>query len=655
MEIHTKKSEKDTKIFLWILFTLLILISGLYFFYKIDKIKHETFTQTAKQIKNQFQEEVNLKYGGTGALTYVISQDPKIIDALVHKDNSRLNYQDTIKNIERYGTYKNLWIQITDKDGYSFYRSWTSNVGDHAASARVDIADMIKRPRPMQTISAGRFDLTFKTMVPLYNGKEFIGMIELISKFNSIAKIFKDSKIEPIFTLHEDYTKHFIKPFSELFIGNNYVANLNASKTLMQEIEQEGLKSFFSIKEYKIFKNYFVVLYEIRDLQDKDMGYFLFFKDLEDIDYSLLDDFKINFLIVIVLLMIILTLSIFYFNNKKFLEKLRDEVEKQTNKIKKQKEYLSSILDIYDKHVIFSKTDLKGIITHASEAFCRISGYTKEELIGKNHNIVRAEDTPSELFEHLWEDLKQQKNVTVTEIKNRKKDGTYYWVEAEFEPYYDEKGNHIGYSAVRNDITVNKEIELIQKEIIFTMGTIGESRSKETGNHVKRVALYSELLARYSGLDEEEVSLIAQASPMHDIGKVAISDNILKKPDKLNTEEFSTMKKHAQIGYEMFKNSNRPLLQTAAIISYTHHEKWDGTGYPRNLKGEEIHIYGRITAIADVFDALGSDRCYKKAWKDEDIFKLLKDEKGKHFDPKLIDLFFENIDKFKEIRDKYKD
>ena len=187
------------------------------------------------------------------------------------------------------------------------------------------------------------------------------------------------------------------------------------------------------------------------------------------------------------------------------------------------------------------------------------------------------------------------------------------------------------------------------------MGTIGESRSKETGNHVKRVALYSELLARYSGLDEEEVSLIAQASPMHDIGKVAISDNILKKPDKLNTEEFSTMKKHAQIGYEMFKNSNRPLLQTAAIISYTHHEKWDGTGYPRNLKGEEIHIYGRITAIADVFDALGSDRCYKKAWKDEDIFKLLKDEKGKHFDPKLIDLFFENIDKFKEIRDKYKD
>ena len=655
MEIHTKKSEKDTKIFLWILFTLLILISGLYFFYKIDKIKHETFTQTAKQIKNQFQEEVNLKYGGTGALTYVISQDPKIIDALVHKDNSRLNYQDTIKNIERYGTYKNLWIQITDKDGYSFYRSWTSNVGDHAASARVDIADMIKRPRPMQTISAGRFDLTFKTMVPLYNGKEFIGMIELISKFNSIAKIFKDSKIEPIFTLHEDYTKHFIKPFSELFIGNNYVANLNASKTLMQEIEKEGLKSFLSIKEYKIFKNYFVVLYEIRDLQDKDMGYFLFFKDLEDIDYSLLDDFKINFLIVIVLLMIILTLSIFYFNNKKFLEKLRDEVEKQTNKIKKQKEYLSSILDIYDKHVIFSKTDLKGIITHASEAFCRISGYTKEELIGKNHNIVRAEDTPSELFEHLWEDLKQQKNVTVTEIKNRKKDGTYYWVEAEFEPYYDEKGNHIGYSAVRNDITVNKEIELIQKEIIFTMGTIGESRSKETGNHVKRVALYSELLARYSGLDEEEVSLIAQASPMHDIGKVAISDNILKKTDKLNTEEFSTMKKHAQIGYEMFKNSNRPLLQTAAIISYTHHEKWDGTGYPRNLKGEEIHIYGRITAIADVFDALGSDRCYKKAWKDEDIFKLLKDEKGKHFDPKLIDLFFENIDKFKEIRDKYKD
>ena len=124
---------------------------------------------------------------------------------------------------------------------------------------------------------------------------------------------------------------------------------------------------------------------------------------------------------------------------------------------------------------------------------------------------------------------------------------------------------------------------------------------------------------------------------------------------ELTDDEWKIMRKHCVIGYNILKNSKREILKAAAIVAMTHHEKWDGNGYPRNLKGEDIHIYGRITAIADVFDALGSDRCYKKAWEDEAIFKFLEDEKGKHFDPKLIDLFFENIDKFKEIRNRYKD
>ena len=115
------------------------------------------------------------------------------------------------------------------------------------------------------------------------------------------------------------------------------------------------------------------------------------------------------------------------------------------------------------------------------------------------------------------------------------------------------------------------------------------------------------------------------------------------------------MKSHANIGYEIFKDSDKPLLKTAAIIAYEHHEKYDGSGYPRGLKADEIHINGRITAVADVFDALGSDRVYKKAWPDERIFKLFKEERGEHFDPKLIDLFFENVDKFLVVRDEFKD
>jgi response regulator RpfG family c-di-GMP phosphodiesterase len=200
-----------------------------------------------------------------------------------------------------------------------------------------------------------------------------------------------------------------------------------------------------------------------------------------------------------------------------------------------------------------------------------------------------------------------------------------------------------------------KELEKIQKEFIFSMGAIGESRSRETGNHVKRVAEYSKLLALLAGVNEEEAELLRLASPMHDIGKVAITDTILNKPSRLTTDEFNTMKEHTTFGYKMFEEYDQPIFKTAAIVAHEHHEKYDGTGYPQGLKGEEIHIYGRITAIADVFDALGSDRVYKKAWKLEKILDLMKYESGKHFDPKLVTLFLDNLDKFLEIKEKYKD
>ncbi len=200
-----------------------------------------------------------------------------------------------------------------------------------------------------------------------------------------------------------------------------------------------------------------------------------------------------------------------------------------------------------------------------------------------------------------------------------------------------------------------KEIEQTQSELIFTVGSIGESRSKETGNHVKRVAEYSYLLAIKYGLSKEEALLLKEASPMHDIGKIGIPDAIINKPGRFNDEERKIMDTHAFIGYKILKDSTRRILRSAAIVAYEHHEKWDGSGYPRGLKGDEIHIYGRITALADVFDALGSDRVYKKAWEDEKIFQLFKDERGKHFDPKLIDIFFENLDDFLNIRKKHKD
>lgn len=200
-----------------------------------------------------------------------------------------------------------------------------------------------------------------------------------------------------------------------------------------------------------------------------------------------------------------------------------------------------------------------------------------------------------------------------------------------------------------------EEIIATQKDVIFSMAEIGESRSKETGNHVKRVAEYSRIIAKHLGMPDHECEILKMASPMHDIGKVGIPDAVLKKPGRLNAEEWEIMKTHAELGYEMLKNSNRQILKSAAIVAGEHHEKYDGTGYPNGKSGEDIHVYGRITAIADVFDALASDRVYKKAWELEKVLDLFKEERGKHFDPKMVDILFDNLDEFLAVKNAFAD
>ncbi|WP_025784669.1 HD domain-containing phosphohydrolase [Sporosarcina sp. D27] len=202
---------------------------------------------------------------------------------------------------------------------------------------------------------------------------------------------------------------------------------------------------------------------------------------------------------------------------------------------------------------------------------------------------------------------------------------------------------------------LHNELLETQKEIIETMGEIGESRSQETGNHVKRVATYSYKLAQLAGVSESQSLLLRYASPMHDIGKVATPDSILLKPGKLTPEEFEEMKLHTVVGHNIFRKSERELLKTAAIIAHEHHERWEGGGYPRGLEREQIHIFGRITAIADVFDALGSDRVYKKAWPLKKIVSYMSEQRGKQFDPTLIDLFLDHLDEFVAIRDSFND
>lgn len=194
------------------------------------------------------------------------------------------------------------------------------------------------------------------------------------------------------------------------------------------------------------------------------------------------------------------------------------------------------------------------------------------------------------------------------------------------------------------------ELEETQKEIIYTLTGLMESFSDETGKHVRRVAQYSKLLAKYHPvLTKEDEKLLYEAAPMHDIGKLAMPPEILHKHGRLTEEEFKIIQTHTTKGHEFLKNNKRKVLKAADIIAYEHHEKYNGKGYPRGLKGKDIHIYGRIVALADVFDALTHKRIYKDAWNIDEAIEYVKERSGTQFDPEIVAIFNEHLDEFIDI------
>jgi len=285
------------------------------------------------------------------------------------------------------------------------------------------------------------------------------------------------------------------------------------------------------------------------------------------------------------------------------------------------------------------------------------SGRFKDQAGTPVQDILREEDLKTVKMAIHGRQTICQNNNCVFYFEN--KNGRYGIVFLANSHQLDEIGHRLMELFTRNisiaydNISLYQEIEDTQHEVILTLGTIAEFRSRETSEHVQRVALYSELLAQKAGLPTAEAKMIRLASPMHDIGKIGIPDSVLHKPGKLTDEEFEIIKSHCQIGYDMLKNSTRPILKTAATIALEHQEKWDGSGYPGGKSGTDIHIYGRITAVADVFDALGSDRCYKKAWELNRILDFFRAQRGRHFDPDLANILLDNLEEFLAIRDQF--
>ncbi len=217
---------------------------------------------------------------------------------------------------------------------------------------------------------------------------------------------------------------------------------------------------------------------------------------------------------------------------------------------------------------------------------------------------------------------------------------------------------HLEQKVARRTKQLRRALEKIRGaslDTIFRLSRAAEYRDEDTGAHIKRMSHYSAAVAGKMGLNEETVEIILYAAPMHDVGKIGIPDHILLKPGKLDTNEWAIMKQHTVIGAKILEGSEAEFIELAKVIALTHHEKWDGSGYPDRLRGSKIPLAGRITAIADVFDALTSKRPYKEPFSLEKSFDIIKEGRENHFDPKVVEAFFAVEDEILSIREKYKD
>ena len=708
----------STKIKTAIVFSFFIVIA---FIYKnttdtLDAYTHSIYDKNFETLRGNYQANINLhKVIADGLYNSIIMQED--ILSLI---NEAKNTNDEQKRKElREQLYKALKphykemkknalkiILFTFEDNHVFLRVHKpSKHSDDISAVRKMVVDANKEKSTIRGLEQGKISHAFRNIYPLYYKGNFLGNVDISFSSEGLQKnIYDIYGVQTHFLVNKslfdtqiwllEHNVNYIqsaehKEYLYTLIDINQTKEQTAfynelSKQLQSEITQGvAQKESFALSINKNGTSYVLAFEPIKKYKSSQVAaYIVSYTKNDDLYIVKQSYYLVNFGLFFVLSLF--TLTLLYIIKQK--ESLQKEVQRQTIDIEKKKRELEKMLKSFDKNIIYSTTDSQGVITHVSDAFCKISGYEKEELIGKPHNVVRHTDMPKSTFEEVWSTLKRD-GYWSGEIKNRRKDGTYYWVYSKIEREYNENGEPIGYYAIREDITPKKEVEELkneleefnthlefqvqertqeivalndeiietQIEVVATMGAIGETRSKETGQHVKRVAEYSYLLAKLAGLSEEEASLLKQASPMHDIGKVGIADSILNKPGKHTFEEFEVMKTHAMIGYEMLQHSKRPILKASAEVALTHHEKYDGSGYPRGLQGENIPIFGRITTIADVFDALGHDRCYKKAWELEQILELFKEQSGTHFDPKLVELFFKNLTLFLEIRDRYND
>ena len=389
------------------LLTLLIILIALFFainFFlnkKLDSIMNDKYITLTNNINSLIKQSINDKSKATLNIALTISEFLSGNKSISKLDEKSFNTLKNISNkIKKNNNFKNLWIHVIDKNGFSRYRTWSKKRNDEIILKRKELIELIKKPKIKSFISVGIYDITFKSIIPIYENKEFVGFIEIITKFNSIAEHFKKKGIDFLILVDKKYKDQIEKPFTKKFIKDYYVANINA-KNLLLKFTEDNLDNFLNIKDYQIKNNKFITKYQLNDFKNNKMAYILTFQDYNKVFSSEIDKFQ-NFIKAIIFLILIIFISIlalfYYFDKSKYTRILEKEVEQRTKEIENLNKRYKQIFDNTSTMKFLIDPNSKKIVD-VNNAVLEFYGYTKEQFSSfKTKDLNKDENIDEEMI-----------------------------------------------------------------------------------------------------------------------------------------------------------------------------------------------------------------------------------------------------------------
>ncbi|WP_373069420.1 EAL domain-containing protein [Sulfurimonas sp.] len=443
------KQLKPQNIFISIAILIITLVASDFILnIRTKALVEEKYSYVANEIKTSTKSYIDAKSEAILFIALSLANDHKYIDAIKHSRIEELNLDSFSKELQKNTAYKNIWIQISDMNGISVYRSWTKKRGDDLKKIRKDIVQMLKDPKIKSTISTGLFDMTFKAMVPIFDNKKFMGTIDVVAKFNSVANQLKDIGFEPVILVDKSYKKQIKKPFTKMFIDDYYIANLNASYSNQQYIKTYGIEKLINNKNDYITdskNNKFITIYKQKDVLGKDMGYFVLFHPLDTIDLGYIYFYHNSILAFIFLLVIGIFLIILLINSKHYKEKtelqnklLSKEVEEKNTELEQQHAFLQNIINGINESIMVIDKDFNVLLANDYAKRFSSKSIIKDLNNPKCYEMSHHQDHPCEGDTHpcpLTQTFEKNKSVQMIH-RHLTPEGEEHYIELSTTPLY---------------------------------------------------------------------------------------------------------------------------------------------------------------------------------------------------------------------------